>query len=109
MSRASRVQRAAPIFAALGDDTRLAVIDRLGSAGPQSISRLTEGTELTRQAMTKHLHVLARAGLVRDTRAGRERIWELSRAPLEAARSYLEQAAARWDVRIARLRLLVED
>jgi DNA-binding transcriptional ArsR family regulator len=106
--RVSPRPRPAPIFAALGDDTRLAVIDRLGTAGPQSIVALTAGTALTRQAMTKHLHVLARAGLVSDTRAGRERIWELVPAPLATARTYLEHAAARWDARIARLRALVE-
>ena len=110
MSRASAAARRtpSPIFAALGDDTRLAVLDRLGLDGPQSIARLTAATALTRQAMTKHLHVLARAGLVRDTRAGRERIWELAREPLDDARRYLEQTSARWDARIARLRALVE-
>ena len=108
MSRASAT-RPAPVFAALGDDTRLGLLERLGTTGPQSIARLTDGSALTRQAMTKHLHVLARAGLVRDSRSGRERIWELSVAPLDDARRYLERACEKWDVRLARLRALVEE
>ena len=74
---------AAPVFAALGDETRLNVIARLCASGPQSIARLTEGASVSRQAITKHLHALAQAGLVRSKRAGRERIWEI---PDEASR-----------------------
>src|SRR5437764_4240343 len=68
---------AAPLFAALGDATRLALLDRLGTSGPQSITRLTAGSAVTRQAITKHLQILAEAGLVHDTRRGREHIWAL--------------------------------
>src|SRR6185295_10951859 len=75
--RSSNVAKAAPIFAALGDEMRLQLLGRLGSSGPQSITSLTTGTDVTRQAITKHLNVLASAGLVRDLRTGRERIWEL--------------------------------
>ena len=76
---------AAPLFAALGDATRLALLDRLGTGGPQSITRLTAGSAVTRQAITKHLQVLAGAGLVHDTRRGRERIWALDTSRLDEA------------------------
>ena len=79
------LQRSVPIFAALGDATRLQVIARLSTDGPLSISELTEGSEVTRQAVTKHLEVLATAGLVRDFRQGRERMFELRTRQLEEA------------------------
>jgi DNA-binding transcriptional ArsR family regulator len=100
---------AAPVFAALGDETRLAIVTRLCSEGPQSIVRLTEGTDVSRQAITKHLHALAHAGLVRSQRDGRERIWELQTRRLADARRYLDQISAQWDAAIDRLRALVED
>ena len=62
------------MFAALGDETRLAIVARLCTAGPQSIVELTEGARVTRQAVTKHLHALAEAGLVKSKRDGRERV-----------------------------------
>lgn len=99
---------AAPVFAALGDATRLAIVSRLCSAGPQSIVRLTEGTDVSRQAITKHLHALAHAGLVRSKREGRERIWEMQTRRLAEARRYLDQISAQWDAAIDRLRALVE-
>ena len=68
---------AAPVFAALGDETRLRLVARLSSEGPLSIAQLTRGGQVTRQAVTKHLHVLADAGVARSRRRGRERIWEL--------------------------------
>ena len=71
------LSRAAPVFAALGDETRLGLVARLSSEGPLSITRLTAGSAVTRQAITKHLYVLAMAGLVSDVRHGRERNWEL--------------------------------
>lgn len=111
-SRAFAVPRpvdAAPVFAALGDETRLAIVTRLCTTGPQSIVRLTEGTRVSRQAITKHLHALAHAGLVRSERAGRERIWELETRRLADARRYLDQISAQWDEAIDRLRALVED
>ena len=98
----------AELFAALGDDTRLAVLARLGE-GPASIVRLTEGRSLSRQAMTKHLRVLEKAGLVYHRRAGRESLWSLQRQRLGEARTYLEQMSRQWDERLDRLRAMVED
>jgi DNA-binding transcriptional ArsR family regulator len=100
---------AAPLFAALGDETRLALVDRLGANGPQSITRLTAGSAVTRQAITKHLHILADAGLVHDSRRGRERIWELDTDRLDEARRYLDQIAQKWDEALERLKAFVED
>lgn len=108
-SSAARAADAAPVFAALGDETRLTIVARLCTTGPQSIVRLTEGTQVTRQAITKHLHALAEAGLVRSKRDGRERIWELQTRRLADARRYLDQISAQWDQAIERLRALVED
>jgi DNA-binding transcriptional ArsR family regulator len=99
---------AAPVFAALGDPTRLRIIARLCTSGPQSIVRLTDGEQVTRQAITKHLHALASAGVVRGTRDGREQIWELQPQRLVDATRYLEQISTQWDEAIARLRALVE-
>jgi DNA-binding transcriptional ArsR family regulator len=79
----------AVIFAALGDETRLQVLGRLSKGGPMSITQLTEGSNVSRQAVTKHLNVLAEAGLVRDFREGRERMWELKTRQLEAAQRAL--------------------
>jgi DNA-binding transcriptional ArsR family regulator len=100
---------AAPVFAALGDRTRLALVARLCDDGPLSIARLTAGTAVTRQAVTKHLHVLADAGLVRGSRRGRERIWEFETSRLAEARLYLDEISRRWDTALARLRKLVEE
>ena len=102
------LRKGAPVFAALGDETRLRLLARLSAGGPLSIAQLTEGEHVTRQAITKHLAVLAGAGLVRDLRAGRERRWELELSPLDAARTCLDLVAQQWDRRLERLRLLVE-
>jgi DNA-binding transcriptional ArsR family regulator len=99
----------APVFAALGDETRLALVARLCEGGPLSIARLTTGSDLTRQAITKHLGVLARAGLVSDVRHGRERIWTLAPAHLEDARGYLDEISIQWDRALHRLKRFVED
>jgi DNA-binding transcriptional ArsR family regulator len=113
MSRPSRGVRdpagAAPLFAALGDATRLALLDRLGVGGPQSITRLTAGSAVTRQAITKHLQVLAEVGLVHGTRRGRERIWTLDTDRLEEARRSLDHIAQHWDEALGRLRKFVEE
>jgi len=98
----------APIFAALGDETRLRIVARLSAGGPLSIARLTEGEDMTRQAVTKHLAVLAEAGLVVDIRSGRERLWQLEPKPLDVARRYLDRVSERWDAALARLATLVE-
>jgi DNA-binding transcriptional ArsR family regulator len=111
-SRASagrKLAEVAPVFAALGDPTRLDLVARLCAAGPQSIVRLTDGTQVTRQAVTKHLHALARAGVVRSTRDGRERIWEIQPRRLADIARYLEQISTQWDEAIGRLRAFVED
>jgi DNA-binding transcriptional ArsR family regulator len=100
---------AAPLFAALGDETRLALLDRLSASGPQAITRLTAGSTVTRQAITKHLKILAEAGLVHDRRRGRERIWTLDTARLEEARRSLDQIAQHWDEALERLKAFVED
>jgi len=106
--RADRLIAAAPVFAALGDPTRLGIVARLCTHGPQSIAQLTEGAAVTRQAVTKHLVALEDAGLVRGSRDGRERIWELQGKRLADARHYLEQISSQWDAAIDRLRAFVE-
>jgi DNA-binding transcriptional ArsR family regulator len=107
--RPSRLATRALIFAALGDETRLLVLARLSDGRPQSISRLTSGTKLTRQAVTKHLQVLAEAGIVRNVRSGRENLFELEPRPIEGVRNYLDQVSRQWDAALARLKAQVED
>ena len=102
-SSALELSEAAPLFAALGDETRLKLVSRLCNEGPLSIVRLSEGTDVTRQAITKHLHALADAGLVHDSRHGRERIWELRPQRIEKAREHLEQISQQWNAAIGRL------
>ncbi|ESQ90766.1 ArsR family transcriptional regulator [Asticcacaulis sp. AC460] len=97
----------AALFAALGDDTRLGLLTRLGEE-PSSIAGLTRGGVLTRQAVTKHLYILEKAGLVTCARLGRESLWELRRQRLEDARAFLDLMSRRWDDRIERLRAHVE-
>ena len=108
-SKRSAKKSAAPLFAALGDETRLSVVARLCAGGPQSTVRLTRGTHVSRQAITKHLHALARAGIVGSRRDGRERIWEVRTGRLADARRYLDQISAGWDEAVARLRAFVEE
>ena len=100
---------AAPLFAALGDATRLRLVTQLGEDGPASIAALTKGGGLTRQAVTKHLYVLEKAGLVSCARLGRESLWRLERQRLADARAWLDQRSRDWDARIDRLRAWVED
>lgn len=107
-SLAAAAKSGAPIFAALGDETRLRIVAKLSATGPLSIARLTEGEAMTRQAITKHLSVLAEAGLVRDVRHGRERRWALELTPLETARRFLDLVSERWDGALARLASMVE-
>lgn len=103
-----RAAQAAAVFAALGDDTRLALVARLSSGGPQSIVRLTDGVDVSRQAVTKHLEALAEAGVVRSAKEGRERIWELETRRLSDAQRYLDEISSQWDRAIDRLRAFVE-
>jgi DNA-binding transcriptional ArsR family regulator len=102
------LQGSAPLFAALGDETRLTIVSRLCSGGPTSIAALTEGTGVTRQAITKHLLVLADAGLVRDVRRGRERVWDIEEHRLVMARRFLERISELWGDRLERLKKAVE-
>lgn len=94
--------RTALVFSALGDETRLALLQRLGR-GSRSIVTLTAGTSVTRQAVTKHLKVLAAAGLVSERKAGREHLWEIATGPLDDARRFLEAMSQRWDDALDRL------
>jgi DNA-binding transcriptional ArsR family regulator len=100
---------AAAVFAALGDETRLRLVSRLSNDGPASIARLTKGARITRQAITKHLHVMQDAGLVRNTKQGRESYWELDRQRLEEARRSIALISKQWDDALGRLRRFVED
>ncbi len=97
------------MFAALGEPTRLRLVARLCREGPLSIARLSEGSGVTRQAVTKHLEALSNVGVVHGTRSGRERIWELEPRRLEKARRCLDQISDQWDAAIGRLRALVEN
>jgi DNA-binding transcriptional ArsR family regulator len=106
--RNSSLRNSAPIFAALGDETRLRIIAVLCAGGTLSIAQLTSGTEISRQAVTKHLHVLANAGLVRDIKVGRERLWEFEPAQLEEARRSLDEIARQWDHALNKLKMAVE-
>ena len=103
------LRRSAPVFAALGDDIRLALISRLSARGPLSTMRLSEGAGVTRQAVSKHLEVLAEAGVVRSSRQGRERVWEVDAEPLLAAQDWLRTISSDWDRALARLEAFVED
>jgi len=107
-SVAARADRTAPVFAALGDATRLKLVARLGADGPLSITDLTSGSKVTRQAIAKHLTVLADAGLVQGERRGRERIWQLEPARLADAGRYLDRISKEWDGALDRLRKFVE-
>jgi DNA-binding transcriptional ArsR family regulator len=105
---AQKLANAAPIFAALGDPARLRIVARLCESGPLSIVRLTQGADMSRQAVTKHLHALSNAGLVRNERSGRENVWQLEPLRLEEAQRYLGQISARWDKALVRLAAFVE-
>lgn len=114
MSRAAsvhvrRAAESAPVFAALGDETRLQLLSRLCQEGPLSITRLSEGVTITRQAVTKHLDTLEASGLLEAKRHGRERLYQFIPGRLLAAKRYLEQVSLQWDDAIDRLRAHVED
>ena len=107
-STGGAARQAAPVFAALGDTTRLSLVRRLSTEGPLSITRLSEGSGMTRQAITRHLHALGKVGLVRDTREGREHVFSLDLKRLEVARAYIDHVSAQWDAAAARLKAFVE-
>jgi len=114
MSRQSRSRATAkrnvhaPVFAALGDETRLSLVAKLCGGPPRSITQLTENSKLTRQAITKHLRVLERAKIVRSVRAGRENLFAFDPQPMEEIRKYLEFVSAQWDQALSRLKSFVE-
>jgi len=107
-STAAKLSGAAPVFTALGDETRLRIVSRLSREGPLSISRLTDGSAMSRQAVTKHLRVLSEAGVARSRRHGRERIWEIESQRLAEVRQYLGEISEQWDDALARLQRMVE-
>jgi DNA-binding transcriptional ArsR family regulator len=102
------MQARAPVFAALGDETRLALVVKLSDGRAHSISKLTHGTRLTRQAITKHLRVLEGAGIVHSARAGRESLFEFNPQPIIGLKEYVDLVSGEWDQALARLKDLVE-
>jgi len=108
-SMTTQRQAQAPVFAALGDETRLSLVAKLCGGQPHSISQLTQGSKLTRQAITKHLRVLERVGIVHSVRTGRENRFEFDRQPLEGIKEYLDFVSEQWDQALSRLRSFVED
>lgn len=107
-SMAVRPRAHAPVFAALGDPTRLSLVAKLSGGQPHSISQLTAGSKLTRQAITKHLHVLEEAGLVHSLRDGRESLFKLDPKPIHEAMQYLDLVSKQWDQALSRLKDFVE-
>jgi DNA-binding transcriptional ArsR family regulator len=105
----SKPQAPAVVFAALGDEVRLALVAKLCTGQPHSISELTQGSKLTRQAITKHLRVLEKVGIVRCVRAGRERRFEFDPRPIAGMREYLDLVSEQWDQALSRLKSFVED
>lgn len=104
-----RRQARAPVFAALGDDTRLALVAKLCGGRPYSISQLARGSRLTRQGITKHLRVLERAGIVRSARTGREIRFEFDPRPLVEIKEYLDFVSEHWEQALSRLKSFVEN
>ncbi|MEO5903625.1 MAG: metalloregulator ArsR/SmtB family transcription factor [Gemmatimonadaceae bacterium] len=109
LSGGVRRRNFAPVFRALGDETRLSIVAKLSNGEPHSIARLTAGTRLSRQAVTKHLRVLEDAHLVHSVRAGRENLFELDPTPIREVREYADVVSEHWDRALARLKALVED
>jgi DNA-binding transcriptional ArsR family regulator len=108
LPRSAEFLAAAPVFAALGDGTRLSLVARLSAGEPLSITQLAAGANITRQAITKHLHVLEEAGVVHSARRGREQLWELNPRQLAEARRCLEQIAGEWERALRSLKDFVE-
>ena len=105
----TRIASAALLFAALGDPTRLTLLQQLSSEGPRSISTLAQQRSMTRQGVTKHLRVLAEAGVIDGNRRGREQVWRVNPKRLAEGSRHLEVIAAGWDDALARFKLLVEE
>ena len=108
-AQARRAHAAAALFAALGDATRLQLLMRLSVSGPESIAQMSEKSAVTRQAITKHLQVLADAGFVAGERRGREHIWRLRPRRLRDAHAQLDRIARQGDDALERLRTFVEE
>ena len=108
MAEAARANDPAPIFAALGDRTRLSLLMTLSDGQKRSITMLSADSRLTRQAVTKHLRVLEEVGLVESVRHGRESRFACRPGPLDTARGYLDRVAAQWDDALGRLKVFVE-
>ena len=108
-SRAAKRRDHATVFAALGDETRLSLVAELCGGQPRSISQLTAGSKLTRQAITKHLRVLESAGVVHSVRSGRESLFAFDPEPIEGVKQYLDLVSEQWDQALARLKSFVED
>ena len=96
------------VFAALGDRTRLTLVAVLCAGGALSIAQLTANTDISRQGVTKHLQVLADAGVVRDVKLGRERLWQLQPGQLEEAKRTLEVIGKQWEVALGKLKAFAE-
>jgi DNA-binding transcriptional ArsR family regulator len=105
---AAKRRMQASVFAALGDETRLVLVAKLAGGQPYSISQLTKGSKLTRQAISKHLRVLETAGMVRSVRSGREKLFEFSPRPTEGIKEYLDFISEQWDQALGRLKSFVE-
>ena len=97
------------VFVALGDETRLSLVAKLCGGQPYSISQLTRGSKLTRQAITKHLLVLENVGLVHSVRTGRENLFEFDPQPIKGIKEYLDFVSEQWDQALSRLKSFVED
>ncbi|MGF6920966.1 ArsR/SmtB family transcription factor [Paraburkholderia sp. 40] len=107
--KAATLRSSAAVFAALGDETRLRLVAALCAGSAMSIAQLTAGTDITRQSVTQHLQVLADAGLVRDVKVGRERLWAFEPADLDAARRALDAISRQWDQALLKLKTMVEE
>ena len=105
----AQLRARARLFAALGDETRLALLARLSGGELRSIAQLTQGSRLTRQAITKHLRVLQAAKVVRCTRAGRESLFAFNPEPILTLQQYLALVSNQWDDALTRLKHLAED
>lgn len=98
----------APLFAALGDRTRLSLLTKLSDGQTRSIAGLSSDAQITRQAVTKHLKVLEDAGLVISTKVGRESHFAFRPEPIKDIRAYLDGVSRQWDDALERLKVFVE-
>jgi len=105
----TRVESPSAFFAALGDPMRLRIVMRLSRGEPLNITELAEGAKMTRQAVAKHLHVLAVAGVATASRSGREQRWSLDQEQLAQARQFLDRIAQQWQGALGRLKAFVEE